>query len=276
MGARFQRAKRALHVTRVARRSGLLRILREIGVVGARPATREAAREFRLALEQLGTTYIKLGQLLSSRPDLLPDVYIDELGKLVDDVPPVPFADIDRVIAAELGPDVFARVDPEPLATASIAQIHPALLKTGREVVVKVRRPGIVEQVELDLDVLRSTAELLEGHSQTAQLLQVTALADELEVHLRGELNLVEEAHNTDVIARTVEDFEDLVVPQVIYPHVTEQVLVLERIHGDKVSPGHGLSGERAEGLARELFRAYVHQATIEASTTRTRTAAPS
>ena len=264
MGARFQRAKRALHVTRVARRSGLLRILREIGVVGARPATREAAREFRLALEQLGTTYIKLGQLLSSRPDLLPDVYIDELGKLVDDVPPVPFADIDRVIAAELGPDVFARVDPEPLATASIAQIHPALLKTGREVVVKVRRPGIVEQVELDLDVLRSTAELLEGHSQTAQLLQVTALADELEVHLRGELNLVEEAHNTDVIARTVEDFEDLVVPQVIYPHVTEQVLVLERIHGDKVSPGHGLSGERAEGLARELFRAYVHQATIE------------
>src|SRR5207302_6852009 len=100
MGARFERAKRALYVGRVARRAGLLRVLRELGVVGGRPATRQGAQEFRQALEQLGTTYIKLGQLLSSRPDLLPDVYIDELGKLVDDVPPVPFAQIRRVIEA--------------------------------------------------------------------------------------------------------------------------------------------------------------------------------
>src|SRR5439155_3241341 len=84
VGARIQRAKRALHVGRVARRRGLLRVLREIGVVGQRPATREGAREFRRALEELGTTYVKLGQLLSSRPDLLPDVYVDELAKLVD------------------------------------------------------------------------------------------------------------------------------------------------------------------------------------------------
>src|ERR671932_2015425 len=159
VGARTQRAKRALEVTRVARRSGLLRVLREIGVVGERPATREGARNLRLPLERLGTTYIKLGQLLSSRPDLLPDVYIEELGRLVDDVPPVPFADIQRVIEAELPPDLFARIDPEPIATASIAQIHGALLTTGREVVVKVRRPGIEEQIELDLDVLRSTAQ---------------------------------------------------------------------------------------------------------------------
>src|SRR5881398_3678202 len=117
MGARFERARRALYFTRVARRSGILRVLHELGVVGSRPATREGAREFREALEELGTTYIKLGQLLSSRPDLLPDVYIEELEKLVDHVPPVPFPEIQLVIAAELPGDVFASIDPEPLAT---------------------------------------------------------------------------------------------------------------------------------------------------------------
>src|SRR5437588_8530042 len=131
MGARFERAKRALYVGRVARRAGLLRVLRELGVVGGRPATRQGAEEFRQALEELGTTYIKLGQLLSSRPDLLPDAYIEELGKLVDDVPPVPFDQIQRVIAEELPADALVRVDPQPVATASIAQIHTALSTTG-------------------------------------------------------------------------------------------------------------------------------------------------
>src|SRR5918999_4886857 len=112
MGARTRRWRRALQVTRVARRSGLLRVLGEIGVVGDRPATRAAAVEFRHGLEELGTTYIKLGQLLSSRPDLLPDVYIDELGKLVDTVPPVPFAQIRDVIEEEIGVDTFASIDP--------------------------------------------------------------------------------------------------------------------------------------------------------------------
>jgi ubiquinone biosynthesis protein len=262
VGARFQRAKRALHVGRVARRGGLLRVLREIGVVGQRPATREGAREFRRALEELGTTYVKLGQLLSSRPDLLPDVYIDELGKLVDEVPPVPFAALEPTIYEDLGRDVFANVDPEPLAAASVAQIHPALLANGREVVVKVRRPGVVAQVELDLDVLRSTAALLERRSEAAQLLQIGALTDELEVHLRAELDFLEEAHNTELIGSLVEDYEDLAVAQVVRPHVTERVLVLERIHGRKLEPDHGLPQERASQLARAFFRAYVHQVT--------------
>src|SRR5205807_3691569 len=186
VGARIQRARRALYVTRVARHAGIRRVLAEIGVRGDREATREGARSFRLALERLGTTYIKLGQLLSSRPDLLPDVYIEELGRLVDEVPPVPFAELEPVIRGAFG-DVFASIDPEPVATASVAQIHPALLRTGRQVVVKVRLPGIVERVDLDLAVIRSTAGLLERRSEAAQLLQLEALADELEVHLRAE-----------------------------------------------------------------------------------------
>src|SRR5438874_4986756 len=264
MGARFERAKRALYVGRVARRAGLLRVLRELGVVGGRPATRQGAQEFRQALEQLGTTYIKLGQLLSSRPDLLPDVYIDELGKLVDQVPPVPFAEVKAVIDEDLPPDTFARIDEEPLATASIAQIHPALLASGREVIVKVRRPGVVEQVGVDLQLLRSTAETLERRSERAQLLQARALADELEVHLHEELDLSEEAGNAELVASLLADHDDLVVPQVIRPFVTERVLVLERIHGRKVDADHGLARDRARELAREFFRSYVQQVTVE------------
>lgn len=165
---RFQRTRRALQLVRTARRRKLLRVLREIGVVAERPATREGAVEFRSALEQLGTTYLKLGQLLSSRPDLLPDVYIEQLGKLVDEVPPFPFAEVERIVREDLGEGVVARLEPEPLAAASIAQIHEALLADGRDVVLKVRRPGIVEQVELDLDVIRSTVTFLEKRSETA------------------------------------------------------------------------------------------------------------
>jgi ubiquinone biosynthesis protein len=264
VGARIDRARRALTVTRVAQRSGIRRVLAEIGVRGRREATPEGARSFRLALEELGPTYVKLGQLLSSRPDLLPDPYIEELGRLVDDVPPVPFAELEPVILADLGEDVFVRIDPEPLAAASIAQTHRALLRTGREVVVKVRRPGIVEQVELDLAVLRSTAALLAGHSETARLLQIEALADELEVHLRQELDFVEEANATEVIAGLVEEYDRLVVPAVIRPLVTERVLVLEYLQGRKIALGHGLEQETATELARQFFGAYVKQVVVE------------
>jgi ubiquinone biosynthesis protein len=261
---RAQRLRRALEVARVARRSRLIRVLREVGVVGDRAATREAAQEFRKGLEHLGTTYVKLGQLLSSRPDLLPDVYIDELSKLVDDAPPVPFERIRQVIDEELGVDAFARIDEEPLASASVAQVHPALLKEGREVVVKVRRPGVLEQVELDLDVLRTTVRFLHKHSETAQLLQLEALADELEVHLRAELDLTEEAHNTELVGRAIAEFPELLVARVVHPHVTEKALALERIHGDKVTADHGLPREEAQRLARQFFRAYIRQVTLD------------
>jgi ubiquinone biosynthesis protein len=222
MVRRRERLSRAFEVLGTARRKSLLRVLREIGLAGQRPATAEAAREFRLALEELGTTYVKLGQLLSSRPDVMPDVYIEELSRLVDEVPPVPFSEIEPVIRRELDADLFARIDPEPLAAASIAQIHTALLVDGREVVVKVRRPGVVEQAQVDLDLLRSTADFLERRSETARLLQLSALADDVDQHLRAELDFNEEANNTELIGRIIGDHPDLVVPQVVRPYVTE------------------------------------------------------
>src|SRR5688500_14243481 len=136
MGVRRERLRRALKVGKVARRSRLLKVLREVGVAGEGSATPEAAREFRLALEELGTTYVKLGQLLSSRPDLMPDVYIDELTRLVDEVPPVPFSELEPVIRRSIGTGAFVRIDEAPLAAASIAQIHQALTTDGRDVVV--------------------------------------------------------------------------------------------------------------------------------------------
>jgi ubiquinone biosynthesis protein len=239
-------------------------VLREVGVVGGeRPATREGARAFRLSLEDLGTTFVKLGQLLSSRPDLLPDAYIEELGRLVDEVPPFPFADARRVIDEEVGLDAFARLDETPIASASIGQIHGALLRTGREVVVKVRRPGLPEQVAVDLELLRSLTAFAEGRSETARLLQLAALADELESHLAAELDFSEEAHGGELIAELVSEFEQLVVPEVIRPHVTERVLVLERVDGTKVTAEHGLEPERGRLLARQLFRSYVQQITV-------------
>ena len=264
VGARAERARRALTVGRVARRSGVRRVLAEIGPSSGRDATREGARAFREGIEELGTTFIKLGQLLSSRPDLLPDVYIDELTRLVDSVPPVPFAEIEVVIHEDFGEDAFVSIDPEPLATASIAQTHRGLLATGHDVVVKVRRPGVVEEVDVDLSLLRSTVRLASAHSEAAQRIQLEELADELEVHLRAELDFVEEAHNTELVRELVAEFEGLVVPRVIRPYVSERVLVLERIAGRKVEAAHGLDSERAAELARELFRAYVHQIVVE------------
>ncbi|NUR76892.1 MAG: AarF/ABC1/UbiB kinase family protein [Thermoleophilia bacterium] len=263
--AEQSKARRALELTLVARRTHLLRVLREVGVVGGKQATRAAAVRFREALEELGTTFVKLGQLLSSRPDLLPDVYIDELMKLVDDVPPLPFAPLRDVIEEDIGLDAFASIDEVPLASASIGQIHPALLRSGREVVVKVRRPGIVERVELDLDLLRKTAAIAEKRSGTARLLQLNALADELEQHLRAELDFVEEAHNAELIASVIAEYsEELYVPDVIHPYVTERVLVMERVHGTKVADEHGLEPERAVELAETFFRAYIRQVTVK------------
>jgi ubiquinone biosynthesis protein len=258
------KVRRAVELTLAARRAHLLRVLRELGIAGGREASRDSAVRLREALEELGTTFVKLGQLLSSRSDLLPDVYLEELGKLVDDVPALPFAPIEAVIAEELGLEHFARIDPEPLASASIAQIHAALLVSGRDVVVKVRRPGIEEQVEVDLEMLRRTAASAEKHSDTARLLQLRALADELESHLRAELDFREEAHNAELIAAILDDFrDDIVVPEVIRPLVAERVLVLERVHGVRVHEAT-LTEERARELAYAFFRAYIRQVTVE------------
>jgi ubiquinone biosynthesis protein len=258
------RTARIFEIGQTARHRQAGRVLRELGILGTQTApTREGAREFRRTLEELGTTFIKLGQLLSSRPELLPDVYIEELGRLTDEATPIAFAEIEPVIAADIGLEHFAEIDPEPLASASIAQVHRARLVGGREVVVKVRRPGIEEEVALDLDLLRRTASRLERRSETARVVQIDALAEELAVHLRGELDLSEEAGNAELIAGLAAEEPTIVVPAVVRPLVSERVLVLERIEGVKIGHDNGLPPERARELAESLFHFYVRQVTL-------------
>jgi len=143
---RAKRLRRVVEVARVARRSKLTRVLREIGVAGGRPPTRDAAQEFREGLEELGTTYVKLGQLLSSRPDLLPDVYIDELSKLVDAAPPVPFEQIRQRIDEELGEDILVCADrkADKARVARLIELIPGLRPVNAGALEMAR---IVEQL---------------------------------------------------------------------------------------------------------------------------------
>ena len=263
MGPRAARLRRSVHVARVAR-CRTSSTLRELGVVGSRPATPKGAVAFREALEELRTTFIKLGQLLSSHPDLLPDVYIEELEQLVDQVPPVPFdrSKRDRTRTFRTIPSS----DRAGAAGDGLDRAGPrSAARERRRVIVKVRRPGIVRHVEVDLELLRRTAGMLERRSEAAQLLQARALAEALEVHLRDELNLSQEAHNTELIG-----------------DCSPTSTVSRRPAGDPAIRHRGacsssscstaarsqtttsLSPKRAGELARQLFRFSMRQITIE------------
>ena len=189
----------------------------------------------RLALEELGTTAIKLGQILSTRADLLPPAYLEELTKLRDRVPAMPASAIRQVIVREFGQpveSVFARFDDEPLASASIGQVHTAQLFTGEEVVVKVQKPGVAEQVEIDLRLLLDLAQLAQRQSTLGRDYDIVAIAEEFAWTLRGELDYEREGRNADAFRRQVAGNHDVVIPKIHWPQTTRQVLTMQRLSG--------------------------------------------
>jgi ubiquinone biosynthesis protein len=189
----------------------------------------------RLALEELGTTAIKFGQILSTRADLLPPAYVDELAKLRDRVPPVPAAAIRRVIEQDFGQPadaVFARFDDEPLATASIGQVHAARLPSGEEVVVKVQKPGVAEQVEVDLRLLLDVARVAQRQSALGRDYDFVAIAEEFAWTLRGELDYEQEGRNADAFRRQFAGNRDVVIPMIHWPQTTRRVLTMQRLVG--------------------------------------------
>ena len=230
-----------------------------------KPAERlqSRAENFRLTLEELGTTYIKLGQLLSTRPDLLPPVFVEELIRLQDRVEPVPFDGVRVVLEQELGrplDDVFARFDPEPVASASIAQVYRARLQPGvsdldGEVAVKVVKPGVPALVRSDMEILREIAERL-SRSTLARRYDFEGLSSQLDTTLKAELDLRQESSNARRIRASMKDFTRLRVPRVVDELTRERVLVLEYVDGTKLS---AIEGARPE-LADELWRAYLKQ----------------
>lgn len=193
----------------------------------------------RSALEELGTTFIKLGQILSTRADLLPPAYLAELSKLQDSAPAVPFAAISETIVRELGQpleQIFLDFDPQPLAAASIGQAHAATLKDGTEVVVKIRRPGVMEQVDEDLKILKELAEAVSGRLEFAGRYDIPGIVEEFSQTLRAELDYVREAHNAERFAQNFANEPGLHIARVYRETSTSRVLTLERMRGTKIS----------------------------------------
>jgi predicted unusual protein kinase regulating ubiquinone biosynthesis (AarF/ABC1/UbiB family) len=220
-------------------------------------------------LEKLGPTFIKLGQLLSTRPDLLPAPYLDALSRLQDRVEPFPFEQVREMVESELGVRLsraFADFDPEPTAAASLAQVHRAALRDGRPVAVKVQRPGLRRRVAEDLEVLESIAEFADAHSDQARRLQIRLLFEELKRSLLEELDFNREARNLETIGTNLEDFERIVVPGPVADFTTSRVLTMDWIPGRKITDVGPLARLELDGpaLADELFRAYLKQILVD------------
>lgn len=219
----------------------LLRPLRFLFYLAPRRRDRSAplGERIRLALEELGPIFVKFGQAISTRRDLLPPDIADELAKLQDAVPPFPVAEAIAIIDAAYGKpvdEVFARFDTEPLAAASIAQVHTARLKGGPEVIVKVLRPGVQEQIEGDLAVLRVIAKLADRYWEHGKRLRPLEVVDEYESTIIDELDLMREAANAAQLKRNFQDSEMLYVPDVYWDYCRPEVLVQERIYGTPIS----------------------------------------
>ena len=203
-----------------------------------RPQPYTRPEHVRMALEELGTTFIKLGQILSTRADLLPPEYQAELAKLQDAAPPVPWEVIEETLGMELGQPLaacFATFDPTPLAAASIGQAHAATLPDGTQVVVKVRRPGVVEQVEEDLAILQNLAAAASRRWEVADHYDLVGLAQEFAQTLRAELDYIREGHSAERFAANFAGDPAVHVPRIFWETTTARVLTLERIRGMKI-----------------------------------------
>lgn len=204
------------------------------------PARNEEANlprgeRLRLALQELGPIFVKFGQILSTRRDLLPPDIADELAKLRDQVAPFSGQVAKQIIEAQLGKpiaELFSEFDETPLASASIAQVHPATLHDGREVVVKVLRPDITQQIKADIGLLRHLAKFADSYHPNAEKIRPQEVVDEIENTLHAELDLQREGSNASYMRRLWKNSDDLYIPEVFWSHSHEQVLTLERVSG--------------------------------------------
>jgi ubiquinone biosynthesis protein len=214
-------------------------------------------RRLRRALEDLGPTFIKFGQILSTRSDIMPPRYLEELSFLQDEVPPVPWDQARQVVETELGApveDLFAQVDPVPIASASLAQVHVARLVGGEEVVVKIQRPNIEKTVNLDLDIIYDLARTAQQRISLASRFEVADLAEEFASALRTELDFRREAWNADRLRKNFADEPHLYVPKIYWDYSTRRLLVMERIKGIKID---NLDGLKAAGYDRQRLSAH-------------------
>lgn len=220
-------------------------------------------------LEAMGPTYVKLGQVLAGRPDLLPEPYLKALARLQDKVKPFPFEEVEQIVTEELGvrlSKAFSSFDPVPLAAASLGQVHSAALRDGRLVVVKVQRPNIRPQIAEDFEVLADIAAFLDAHTATGRRYRFATIVEEFRASIQNELNYEREAQNLITLGENLKDFELIQVPQPVADYSTKCVLTMDYVGGrkiTKVSPLARLDLDGAE-LAETLFKAYLQQVLLD------------
>ena len=225
------------------------------------PEAQELARD----VERLGPTYIKLAQLLSTRPDIIPPAYADALARLQDDVQPFAFAEVEKILDEDIGArlsKVFERIEPEPVAAASLSQVHYAVLRDGRAVALKVQRPGIREQVLDDLEALGELAAFLEEHTKFGSRFGITGLFQEFRKSMLRELDFRQEALHLVTIGNNLKEIPEIVVPQPIMAYTSSRLLTMQFIPGTKVTALSPLARLELDGerLADALFHAYLKQ----------------
>lgn len=271
---------RARHVAGVLIGHGFEDVLAEIDLgrlvpwrKRARPRPLERAHEraqhLRLALEELGPIYIKLGQLLSSRSDILPPTYIEELSKLQDQVESFEFGRIKVVLESELGEplgQVFEEIDDKPVASASLAQVHRARLRRWLwedgppEVAVKILKPGLEAEVETDLAIVNEVARAV-GRSSYGRQYDFVGVASQLEKTLTSEMDLRNEGHNAEGLRVSIQEFTRLRIPRVLLPLARRRVLISEYVHGSRLAE---IGPDRRPELADELWRGYLKQILVD------------
>jgi ubiquinone biosynthesis protein len=277
------------HVKRYGRLAALLArhgrsdIVRQAGLEGVldagypedgEPVASDAGEEERAEalasdLEAMGPTYVKLGQLLSTRVDLLPAPYLKALARLQDRVEPFGFEEVERIVSEELGvrlSKAFDEFEPEPVASASLAQVHRARLRNGRVVAVKVQRPGIRPTVRDDLDALGELAAFLDRHSDRARRYRLVDILEQFRRSLMRELDFRNEARNLETLAENLAGMDGIVVPRPVPDYSSSRVLTMDLIRGAKVtalSPVALVELDR-ERLADDLFRAYLRQILVD------------
>ncbi len=229
-----------------------LKLLSPTGAKAKKCAT--APEQLRRALEELGPIFIKFGQVLSTRPDLIPEDITRELARLQDDVEPFPWPEAKTLIETQLGQPleaVFTTVDPQPLASASIAQVHAATLKTGQDVVIKVLRPGIDKKIQRDVELLRFLARLARKYTNPGVQVDPEEIVEEFEKTIYDELDLQREAANASLLRKNFADSPDLYIPAVHWDCCKEKVMVMERIHGIPIRQFEQLD---AAGVNRQVL----------------------
>ncbi|PYQ52333.1 MAG: ABC transporter [Acidobacteria bacterium] len=233
------------------------------------PDVKARAEAFASSLKKLGPTYVKFGQVLSTRPDIVPREYVAALESLQDAVEPFSFAEVEKIVEQELGgriSKIFREFDATPIAAASLGQVHSAILRDGREVVVKVQRPKVREEVHKELDAFTDIAKTLEAHTDIGRKMTLLRAIEQAKITLNIELNYLQEAHNADILRHNLAAFPQIYVPEVIHDLTTSKVLTTEFVRGRKVSKLTSLQmiDHDYASLASVLTEAYLKQICVD------------